>query len=166
MAQPYSLPADVTDKDILRQVTQAGWDDADVATRIQEGDDVIDSCIAGFGYALPFLINPAIIKQLSILYGKYAVLRDIHINFAPSKSSSGGYERYEKQFNALLKKIQDGKAELVVAGAVLEPTVGAADMQVQTNTDQVPRALDMGDPESQHLDQEEYVDPDRLGNPS
>ena len=57
-------------------------------------------------------------------------------------------------------------AEPVGAGVVLEPTVGAADMKVQTNTDQVPRALDMGDPESEHLDQEEYVDPDRLGNPS
>lgn len=166
MAQPYSLPADVKDKDLSRFIGQASWDDTDVASRIKEGDDAIDSCIAGLGYTLPFAINPAIIKQLSILYGRYACLRDIQHHFGASENSSKGYKSYQDQFEKLLKKIQDGDAELVVAGVILDPTTGATAMRVQTNTDQVPRALDMGSPESQHLDEEEYVDPDRLGNPS
>jgi hypothetical protein len=166
MPTPYSTAAQVKDKDLSRQVAQATWVDADVEDRIVEGDAVIDGYLAGFGYDLPFAANPTLVTRLSILYGKYACLRDLHHHFSPSQAGGEGYEGYKKQFDALIESLRKGEISLVDAvGDVVDPVAGAEGMRVHQNMEDVPRSLNMGDPESQSIDTAEYTEADRLGNP-
>lgn len=163
----YATAAEVKDKDLARQVSQAAWLDADVNDRIAEGDAVIDSTLSQSGYSpLPFAVVPAIVKMLSILYGKYACLRDLHTHFAPSQAGGESYKGFKDQFDSLLKQIIEGKMAIVdAAGLRVEPTVSSPSMRVQINTLDVPRALTMKDPESERLDGVAYSDTDVTGDP-
>jgi phage gp36-like protein len=162
----YSTPAEVKDSDISRLVAQAAWVDADVQERIDEGDAVINGYLAGAGYALPFTTTPALVKQLSILYARYAILRDMHHNFAPSQAGGKGYEGYKEQFDKLIEKLLEGKLDLVDAALeVIDPTLVASDQRVLVNTEEVPRALTMDEPEGEHIDDCAYSDPSVIGGP-
>lgn len=163
----YCTAAEAKDKDLSRQVAQAAWVDSDVNDRIAEGDAVIDSFMGQAGYSpLPFSPVPALVKRLSILYAKYACLRDMHHHFAPSQAGGEGYKGYKDQFDALMKAILDGKAGLVDAGGeLIEPTVPSVSMNVHINTVDVQRALTMGDPESEVMDGPGYSDPEVTGSP-
>lgn len=163
---PYATAAEVKDKDLSRQIAQATWVDADLEDRIAEGDAVIDACMRGLGYAVPFSPVPPLIKRLSILYGRYAAMRDLHHHFAPSQAGGAGFNGYREQFERLLEKLQKGQAILVDASGTPLPTVESTAMRVQTNTEDLRRALNMGDPESATLDTADYTDPGRLGDPS
>lgn len=165
----YATAAEVKDKDLSRLVTQAGWLDADVNDRIAEGDAVIDSALAQMGFndlITLFATVPALIKRLSILYARYACLRDMHHHFAPSQAGGESYKAYKDQFDALLAEVIEGKKAIVDAsGNRIEPTTVSPSMRVQTNTENLERALTMGDPESEILDGVDYSDPTRLGSP-
>lgn len=152
MAKPYSTAAQVTDKDLSRLITQAGWVDADVEDRIKEGDAEIESCLAGMGYDLTLISSTvALVNRLSILYGRYAVSRDIHHNFAPSQSAGEGFNHFLDRYKDILKRLKDRLIELVDStGTIIAiTTIGN---RVQINTDNVNRAMTMGQPESERLD--------------
>lgn len=160
----YSTATQVKDKDLTRLVSQAGWVDADVDDRIAEGDALIQVCLADIGYTLSLISSATpIVNRLSILYGRYACLRDIYQNFAPSQSGGDGFKHMLDQFNAILQKLKDG-APIVDASGVEIPVI-ATGSRVQISSDSVRRALDMGDPESQTIDADYNAD-DLIGNPS
>jgi len=161
----YATAAEVKDKDLSRLVTQAGWLDADVNDRIAEGDAVIDALFSSMGYAIPFLPTlPPLIVRLSILYGRYACLRDIFQNFAPSQSGAAGFQHMLDQFNAIIEQLKENKLFLVDStGAVIVNT--PTNTRVQTNTANVKRALTMGDPESAIMDPL-YSHQDVTGDPT
>jgi phage gp36-like protein len=161
----YCTATEAKDKDLSRQVAQAAWVDADVDDRIAEGDAVINGYLGGLGYDLPFAVTPPLVKRLSILYARYACLRDMHHHFSPSQAGGKGYEGYKEQFDALIKAILAGEIDLIDAAGEPIPTTGAEEMRVQTNTVDLQRAMTMGDPESEILDGTDYADAERLGNP-
>lgn len=162
----YSTATQVKDKDLSRLVLQAQWADADVDARILEGDSIINGYLAQMGYALPFASTPALVNQMSILYGKYACLRDIHHHFSPSANGASGYKAYKDQFDALMESLRTGEIGLVDATpALIAPTVPRVDQDVSINTIGVQRALTMGDPESETMDGVGYSDPDVTGDP-
>ncbi len=162
----YCTAAQAKDKDLARQVTQASWVDSDVEDRIAEGDAVIDSILAEIGYSpLPLSPVPELIKRVSILYAKYACLRDMHHHFSRSQAGGEGYEGFKKQFDAIMQQLRDKELALVVGGVVLEPTVESSSMKVYSNTIEVPRALTMDKPENQSIDGTAYADPSVTGDP-
>ncbi len=128
---------------------QALWTtDAPTEDRIAEADAVIASQLAAIGYSVSDLSSSVpLVKLLSILYSRYAVLRDIYDNRGPSQASNegGGGKQYLSQFNDLMKMLIDGRAFLVnSSGAVLEMVSGG----VQNATDGVGRIFTMDDPEN------------------
>ena len=89
----YCTSSEAKDQALVKVITQAGWTDpADINTRIAEADAVIDAALAAVGYTVPFVATPALVKQLSILYTRYAVLRDIYKNQAPSQGGAEGWK--------------------------------------------------------------------------
>ena len=166
----YSTATQVKDKDLSRLITQAGWIDSDVEERIAEGDAVIDSSLAGMGYDLDSIdATVPLVNKLSILYGRYACHRDIYQNFAPSKSSADGFEHFKKQFDDLIAELAGCKKgcprrDLVDASGDIIERPNDPSTRVQISSDNVRRALDMGDPESQSVDAE-YNDDDLIANP-
>ncbi len=110
MSQPYCIQSDVTNQALLLLLQQAQWNlvangSSDVEVRIQEADSEIDSRLAGVGYSLPFSNNPPLLKQLSIMYSRYACFRDLFAGGSPSGGSDAtkAYEeRFEKKMDAIL----------------------------------------------------------------
>ncbi len=164
---PYSTAAQVKDSDLDRLTTQAGWLDADVEERIQEGDAQLQSCLVEMGYAFDFgtIANtPIFIHVLSKLYGRAASYRDL-FHRSPATITSESSQEMFKRFDEQIEKFKDGKIPLVdpVTNLVLEPATPDS-QRVQSNTLNVPRALTMDEPENQHIHGHAYSDDEVLGD--
>lgn len=123
MAKPYSTTAQVLNEALAACVVEADWDTTevtgDVAKRISEGDNEIDGRLAGLEVALPFTTNPPALQDLSVMYARYACLRDMWTASSP-KDAKELYQAYKDEFEAKFKRLQDGWARLVDStGAVV-----------------------------------------------
>lgn len=156
----YCTSAEAKDQALVKVITQAAWTDpTDINTRIAEADAVIDAALAAVGYTVPFTSTPALVKQLSILYTRYAVLRDIYKNSAPSQGGAEGWKPYKEQFDNLVELLQKGEISL--------PNVSKASGGVQISTSEVKRALTMDAPENLGMEVDaSYIDPSVTGDPS
>lgn len=155
----YCTSSEAKDQVLVKVIAQAGWTDpTDINTRIAEADAVIDAALAAVGYTVPFTTVPALVKQLSILYTRYAVIRDAYKNSAPSQGGAAGWEPYKDAFDELLKKL--------VGGELIIPSVAKASGGVQISTLEVKRALTMDEPEDlgPSVDSS-YTDPSVTGDP-
>lgn len=164
MAQPYSTTAQVLNQALTLPMTDAGWVltevTGDVAIRIQEADTMIDAKLASWGYILPFATNPPLLMQLSVLYSRYACLRDLYTGRSPSIASSDAMKAYKDRFDELFKQIEDGKASLVTsAGAVVPNTK----YDVTNAAVDVAPIFTMTDPENQGVVDTLYSDPSVTG---
>lgn len=159
----YCTATEAKDGTLTNAVSQSGWTDTNVGYRIAEADAVIDGKLAKAGYAVPFTTVPALVKQLSILYTRYAVVRDIYKNSAPSDGGAAGFQPYKDQFDMLMGQIIDGEMSLIGTTGEIAKAAGG----VQISTGDVKRALTMGEPEDQgdSIDAS-YTDPSVTGDPS
>lgn len=157
----YCTTAEAKDQVLVKILAQSGWTEStDFATRIAEGDAVIDAALAAVGYTVPFTTVPALVKQLSVLYARYAVIRDAFKNSAPSEGGAAGWTPYKEQFDNLVKLLQEGSIQI--------PNVAKANGGgVQISTSNVVRALTMGEPEDQGSSiDDSYTDESVTGDPS
>lgn len=156
----YCTSAEAKDQALVKVITQAGWTDpTDINTRIAEADAVIDAALAASGYTVPFTTTPALVKQLSILYTRYAVLRDIYKNSAPSQGGAEGWKPYKEQFDNLVGLLQGGELSI--------PNVAKSAGGVQINTSDVKRALTMDAPENLGTEiDDSYIEESVTGDPS
>lgn len=115
MSQPYSTPTNVLNQVLTQLLTQAAWDlSADVILRIQEGDSEIDSRLGALGYVIPFTSNPPMLLQLSVMYARYAIFRDLYAGGSPSAGTNATQE-FKDAFEEKFQKLEDGWASLVDA---------------------------------------------------
>jgi hypothetical protein len=155
----YCTTAEAKDQVLVKILSQSGWTEAtDFATRIAEGDAVIDAALAAVGYTVPFTTVPALVKQLSVLYARYAVIRDAFKSSAPSEGGAKSWTPYKEQFDDLIKLLQ--------SGGITIPNVAKASGGVQISTGEVKRALTMDEPENlgEEID-ESYYDETVTGDP-
>lgn len=156
----YCTSTEAKDQALVKVIAQAAWTDpTDINTRIAEADAVIDAALAAVGYTVPFTSTPALVKQLSILYTRYAVLRDIYKNQAPSQGGAEGWKPYKDAFDELLNKL--------VAGTLVIPNVAKSSGGVQISTSSVKRALTMDAPENLGMEVDSsYIDDSVTGDPT
>lgn len=162
---PYSTAAEVKDTDLSRLVGQAGWADADVESRIKEGDSIIMGCIAQLGYVTDFgtiALTPLFVRSMSVLYGRAASYRDLFHRSRDTSTSDSSKMMFDR-FDTEMKKLKDGEIELIDVGTNLPFPVVPIDQRVQSNTENVPRALTMDEPENQHIHGSLYSDQEVLG---
>ena len=89
----------------------------DVAARIMEADNEIDTRLAGMGVALPFATNPPILQDFSVLYARYACLRDLYTGANPQANSESA-KAFLTEFNSKWDQMQTGWRAIVdAAGA-------------------------------------------------
>lgn len=161
MAQPYSTASQVKSKTISVAITDASWADSDIETRITAADRIIDSLLAAIGYDLPFTTNPVLVTELSILYSRYRVLNDIYTENSNDAGLVEEAEKYKKEFDEIIKRLQDGDASLLDSSGNIIDADGR--IQVDNAAEDVPRALDMGDPEDLGEIDDTYYDDDIKG---
>lgn len=164
MAQPYSTTAQVLNQALTLPITEAGWVvtevTGDVAARIQEADSVIDSRLGAWGFTLPFSSNPPLLLQLSVLYARYACLRDLYTGRSPSMAASDAMKSYKDRFDEIFKQIEAGEVSLVDStGAIVVTTK----YDVQNAAVNVAPIFTMADSENQGLVDELYSDPTVTG---
>lgn len=148
MAKPYSTTAQVLNPALLSLVTTARWNrtelTGDVAALIQEGDNEIDARLAGLEVALPFVANPPLIQDLSVLYARYACFRDLYAAGNPNgKAGSSNEQKYLDMFNAKFKSLVDGYSNLVTSAGVEVASLKFATLTIDypsatTQSDQYP----------------------------
>jgi hypothetical protein len=155
----YSNVVDVKSVTFARRLVEAEWDDEDVRERIEEGDNVINAKLKAMGYDVPFATTPPLVKTMSILYARWAISRDVFHEVAPSRSSGDGYKSYLDRFERIFDLLSKGEMVLLDAeGNIINSGIG----RVQINTEDVARAMTMGDPSSNNIDPA-YYDPDVIG---
>lgn len=158
---PYSTITQVKDKVVERMMTQAAWLDADGTDRITEGDRTIDALLKAMGYAVPFATTPPMVETLSILYARYAIVRDIFLKGAPSKANASTEMGFKDQFERMIEALRKGEAVLIDAlGNLLAQD--SPQQQVSISTSSVDRIFTMGDPESSTIP-DSYTDADVIG---
>lgn len=146
----YSTAAEVKDTVLATMATQAGWADAQFDERILEADRTIDAKLAAMGYPAPFGTTPPLVNTMSILYARYASVRDLFLKGAPSKANASTEQGYLDRFYELIRELKEGEAKLLDTGGVpIAPTSDA--YRVQTTAADVGRALTMGEPETQSM---------------
>lgn len=84
----------------------------DVVLRIIEADNEIDTRIAGMGIAMPFTVNPPVLQDMSVLYARYACLRDLYTGANPQANSESA-QKFLDAFNAKWEQIRTGFQVLV-----------------------------------------------------
>ena len=92
----------------------------DVCLRIMEADNEVDTRLAGMGYSLPFAVNPPAVQDLSVLYARYACMRDAYTGSNPQANSESA-KVFLSQFEAKLMAIKAGEADLVDASGQTVP---------------------------------------------
>ncbi len=113
MAQPYCTRTEALSKSLATLTLQARWTDEQVDEDLQEAFTEVDSRLGGLGYALPFgTTNPPLVKVLSVLYSRYALLRDL---FAAGQSSAEpkAAEGYLKRFEDKIEALRSGRVALL-----------------------------------------------------
>lgn len=94
----------------------------DVCQRIAEGDNEIDTRLAGLEVPLPFATNPPALADLSVLYARFACLRDLYSGNSPhavSPAAQAFKDRFEEKWMHLEEgwaKLVDGSGNTVAAG--------------------------------------------------
>lgn len=156
----YCTSTEAKDQVLVKVISQAAWTDpTDINTRIAEADAVIDAALAAVGYTVPFTTVPALVKQLSILYTRYAVIRDAYKNSAPSQGGAEAWTPYKEQFDNLVELLQKGDLNI--------PNVSKSGGGVQISTSAVKRALTMDAPENLGPEVDaSYIDNSVTGDPS
>ncbi len=118
MPKPYSTTAQVLNQSLQALISQAAWNvtelTGDVAARIAEGDNEIDQRLAAMGFSLPFATNPSALQDLSVLYGRYACLRDLFTENSPATISKM-MDEYKIRFEEELMRMEEGWSVLVDA---------------------------------------------------
>jgi len=89
----------------------------DVVQRINEADRHIDTKLAGLEVALPFASNPPVIQDLSILYARYAIFRDLYSAGSPSALNPQA-DHYLTEFEKRWMDLEEGWQKLVDANGV------------------------------------------------
>jgi hypothetical protein len=121
MSKPYATTAQVLNQALTALIQSAQWDvtevTGDVARRISEADNEIDSRLAGLGIPLPFTTNPPILQDLSVLYARYACLRDSYTAGDPKTGGGKASQDFKDQFEDRFKALVEGKAELLDASS-------------------------------------------------
>jgi len=84
----------------------------DVCQRIAEADNEIDTRLAGMGVNLPFVVNPPILQDFSVLYARYACLRDLYTGNNPLANSESA-KLFLQEFDAKWTQMQTGWKVLV-----------------------------------------------------
>lgn len=153
--------------EIARLTSEASWTTPQFDERIKEGDAEIEGCLADMGYDLPALLAlspvPKLLNELSKLYARAAILRDLFVG-GPVSSSEDRHEEMFKTYQKKIDKLKDRQLQIVDdAGETI--TFVDSTQEVLVNTLDVRRALGMEDPEFQVLDTKEYADPDMRGDP-
>ena len=116
----------------------------DICQRIAEADNEIDTRLAGMGIGLPFVINPPILQDFSVLYSRYACLRDLYTGANPAANSESA-KAFLSEFEAKWEQMRTGWKVIVdTTGANISAgkfTPGSVDYPVQGHvTDNYPRA--------------------------
>lgn len=169
----YSTADDVKSVTFANKMGGAGWNDDDIYERIEEADNVIDSRLRAMGFPAPFTVGeldqqgnatapfpPPLVRDLSILYARWAISRDLFHEVAPSSSSGDGYKSYIERFEKIMEHLAKGEMVLIgFDGTIFTHSVG----RVAITTENVPRALDMGEP-SRSVINSAYYDHDTLEN--
>ena len=89
----------------------------DVWLRIVEADNEIDSRLAGMGISLPFASNPPALQDLSVMYARYACLRDLYTGTNPQANSESAKNYLDRFENKWLEIKQGWQAFVDSAGA-------------------------------------------------
>ena len=84
----------------------------DICLRINEADNAIDTRLAGMGVTLPFTTNPPLLQDLSVLYARYACLRDLYTGANPAANSESA-KMFLAQFDSKWEQIRSGFVLLV-----------------------------------------------------
>lgn len=98
----YCSISEVRDKTVDTALTQAGWTDIDIQARIDEGGAYIDSKVLMLGYNQSQLSAASLIKNMNILYARFAILRDIFARVSPSKVNEAGFVKWKEQIDEML----------------------------------------------------------------
>jgi hypothetical protein len=97
------------------------------------------------------------VDTLCILYAKYAVLRDIFTQHAPSTSPGEEYRKWLELVDKWLKEIEDGLLELVdTNGVLIEPANAASKTKVGTTTPSAKRIFSHRDAEHWNVNSNNY----------
>lgn len=163
----FSTPTEVkVNTEVLRLTTQAAWADPQFDDRIREGDTEIEACLADMGYdvvAIKAGAVPPLLNELSKLYARAAILRDLFTR-GPVATSEDRHEKMFKEFHDRINRLKKREFAIVDAtGAVI--TFTDSNQEILVNTLDVPRALGMEEPESQSIDSPAYSDADMRGDP-
>lgn len=156
----YCTASDAKDKTLVSLMSDNSWIDSDLNSRIEEADAVIDGKMASAGYSVPFSTVPTLIKRLSVLYTRYAVIRDAYKNKAPSLAGADSWNPYLDQFNKLIDSIVNGEILLTTTSG----EVDKSDNSVLVANENIKRVMTMDDYENLSVDSS-YYDPSAIGDP-
>jgi hypothetical protein len=104
---------EVKDKTIERAIADAGWTNDNIQKRIDEGWSYIESVLFLLGYTRDQLLTCPLVKSLNILYSRYAIIRDIFQNIAPSEGGEPGFAKWREEVDKTLEQIKNGQIILV-----------------------------------------------------
>lgn len=155
----YCTATDVKGKSVNRPINDAGWADADIDLIIIEADNYINSKLLPMGFTTTQLGTAVIVKTLSILYSRYAVIRDIYVNASLSRSPGQEFTKWLEIVDKMLDQILKGEMQLYTsAGVVISPAGGDARMTVISNTETVKQIITLDEPENWSIDATNYAD--------
>lgn len=145
-------------------LTQANWEDSDIQARIDEGGAYIDGKILMLGYSQSQLSSAPLIKNINVLYARFAILRDIFARISPSKTDEAGFVKWKEQVDEILNDIIEGKTKLVDnSGEVIVPEKRDKRYEAKITTENVKRIFTMDKPEKWRIDSETYADENVTG---
>ena len=157
----YCNRADVKNKTIQSAITQATWTDQDVDERILESYNYINALLVPTGYLPADLIKSDFIRNISIMYTRYAILRDIYTGYAPSNSDAT--DKWKKTVDENLAMLVSGQMSLIDAGNVpIEKTGTDGEMRITINTAEVKRMVTLDDSSTWNTDLSNYSE-DTIG---
>lgn len=116
----------------------------DVLARIMEADNEIDTRLAGLGVPLPFVINPPVLQNWSMLYARYACLRDLYTGTNPQAGSDAS-KSFLAEFEAKWTQIREGwqvlldNSSTIIQASKFTPQTVAYPVETPV-TDNYPRA--------------------------
>jgi len=136
----YCTVAEVTDKTVDRAITNAGWENSDVQSRIDEGYAYIESKIIVMGFTRAQLETAPLIKQINIIYSRYAILRDIYAVVIPTQYGKQEFVNWLKWVDDTLDKIFKSEIKLTdTNGDLIIPENDDLRYKVSTTTEDVKR---------------------------
>ena len=134
---------------------------------ILEAESYIEGFLMPMGFDRPTLQSCPLVKQLCLMYARYAVMRDIFSNIAPSEKDQAVYDKWKTDLDAKLTQITDPtsaqKIHLVDSnGQLLTRTNEDFRFMPATTTPNVDRIITTDDPSTWGVD-ESNSDPTVIG---